>query len=315
MTDQPVWRDAAANAPTPQETRCIAYLFTVPARGAAAMKAILASREPLPLAGGPAEPGPGSPAAPTAKERLDFLSAGRSRRSRLEATSTASYDGEHRVAVGPAVVARDALFETLSAAERAGFTPSVGLCRCPVSVERGVETPPLQQFVVTALKGAIIVAVFVLAWRRRKLNGHGLFASLGWAWIIFFILSPGVCAQYLVWLMPFVLALSPRFFAWLTATSSLFLFIGADAHTDWLRRCVELDRKGFVLTGPALSPGAADAEQWRLAARSPFLLETSLPGVFAAGDVRSGSAKRIASAVGEGSMAVSFVHAHIQRPA
>jgi thioredoxin reductase (NADPH) len=97
-------------------------------------------------------------------------------------------------------------------------------------------------------------------------------------------------------------------------TSSLFLFIGADAHTDWLRRCVELDRKGFVLTGPALSPGTADAEQWRLAARSPFLLETSLPGVFAAGDVRSGSAKRIASAVGEGSMAVSFVHAHIQRP-
>ena len=116
MTDQPVWRDAAANAPTPQETRCIAYLFTVPARGAAAMKGILASRERSPLAGGPAEPGPGSPAAPTAKERLDFLSAGRSRRSRLEATSTASYDGEHRVAVGPAVVARDALFETLSGA-------------------------------------------------------------------------------------------------------------------------------------------------------------------------------------------------------
>jgi thioredoxin reductase (NADPH) len=98
-------------------------------------------------------------------------------------------------------------------------------------------------------------------------------------------------------------------------SSSLFLFIGADAHTDWLRRCVELDRKGFVLTGPALSPGTADADLWRLAARSPFLLETSLPGVFAAGDVRSGSAKRIAAAVGEGSMAVSFVHAHIQRPA
>jgi len=97
-------------------------------------------------------------------------------------------------------------------------------------------------------------------------------------------------------------------------TSSLFLFIGADPHTDWLKNCVELDRKGFVVTGPGLKPGTAVAGPWRLAARAPFLLETSLPGVFAAGDVRSGSAKRVASAVGEGSMAVSFVHAHIQRP-
>ena len=98
------------------------------------------------------------------------------------------------------------------------------------------------------------------------------------------------------------------------ATSSLFLFLGADPNTAWLRGCVELDRRGFVLTGTALPPGTTDAERWRLAARSPFLLETSLPGVFAAGDVRSGSSKRLASAVGEGAMAVSFVHAHIQRP-
>jgi thioredoxin reductase (NADPH) len=98
------------------------------------------------------------------------------------------------------------------------------------------------------------------------------------------------------------------------ATNSLFLFIGADPYTAWLRGCVELDRKGFVLTGTALPPGTTDAERWRLAARSPFLLETSLPGVFAAGDVRSGSSKRLASAVGEGAMAVSFMHAHIQRP-
>lgn len=83
---------------------------------------------------------------------------------------------------------------------------------------------PFQQVVVTALKVAIIIAVLALAWRRRKLDAHGLFASLGWSWVIFFILSPGVCAQYMVWLMPFVLVLSPRFFAWLTATSSLFLF-------------------------------------------------------------------------------------------
>ena len=97
-------------------------------------------------------------------------------------------------------------------------------------------------------------------------------------------------------------------------TSSLFLFIGASANTEWLRGCVDLDRSGFVLTGGALPPATAEAERWRLAARAPFLLETSLPGVFAAGDVRSGSVKRVASAVGEGAMAVSFVHAHIQRP-
>jgi thioredoxin reductase (NADPH) len=98
------------------------------------------------------------------------------------------------------------------------------------------------------------------------------------------------------------------------ATSSLFLFIGADPNTDWLRGCVALDRKGFVLTGPALPPDARAAERWHLAGRTPFLLETSLPGVFAAGDVRSGSVKRVAAAVGDGSMSVSFVHAHIQRP-
>jgi thioredoxin reductase (NADPH) len=97
-------------------------------------------------------------------------------------------------------------------------------------------------------------------------------------------------------------------------TSSLFLFIGADPKTDWLRNCVELDRKGFVLTGNWLPQETASNERWRAAGRSPFLLETSLPGVFAAGDVRSGSTKRVAAAVGEGSMAVSFVHAHIDRP-
>jgi thioredoxin reductase (NADPH) len=98
-------------------------------------------------------------------------------------------------------------------------------------------------------------------------------------------------------------------------TKALFLFIGADANTGWLRGCAELDRKGFVLTGTELPAGTTDAERWRTAGRAPFLLETSLPGVFAAGDVRSGSAKRVAAAVGEGSMAVSFVHAHIARPA
>ncbi|HWN20007.1 MAG TPA: FAD-dependent oxidoreductase [Gemmatimonadales bacterium] len=97
-------------------------------------------------------------------------------------------------------------------------------------------------------------------------------------------------------------------------TNSLYSFIGCDPNTRWLDGCVDLDRKGFVLTGTSLSPEVSETDRWRGAGRTPFLLETSLPGVFAAGDVRSGSAKRVSSAVGEGAMAVSFVHAHIARP-
>jgi thioredoxin reductase (NADPH) len=96
------------------------------------------------------------------------------------------------------------------------------------------------------------------------------------------------------------------------AAPSLFLFIGADPHTTWLSGCVQLDKKGFVLTGTALPAEALRSDAWRAAGRPPFFLETSLPGVFAAGDVRSGSIKRCASAVGEGAMAVSFVHAYIE---
>jgi thioredoxin reductase (NADPH) len=96
-------------------------------------------------------------------------------------------------------------------------------------------------------------------------------------------------------------------------TSSLFLFIGADPNTAWLRGCVELDAKGFVLTGGSLPRETRELDRWRETGRPPLLLETSLPGVFAAGDVRSGSVKRVASAVGEGSMSVTFVHAHMHR--
>ncbi|MBK5187929.1 MAG: FAD-dependent oxidoreductase [Gemmatimonadaceae bacterium] len=99
------------------------------------------------------------------------------------------------------------------------------------------------------------------------------------------------------------------------ATSSLFLFIGATPNTGWLRGCVALDKKGFVLTGTSLPAESVATDRWQSAGRAPFFLETSLPGVFAAGDVRSESVKRCASAVGEGSMSVSFVHAHIARPA
>lgn len=89
---------------------------------------------------------------------------------------------------------------------------------------------------------------------------------------------------------------------------ALFVFIGADANTGWLSGTLELDERGFVRTGDGIS---ASPGPWSGISRAPFLLETSLPGVFAAGDVRSGSVKRVASAVGEGSMAVQFVHQHL----
>ena len=95
--------------------------------------------------------------------------------------------------------------------------------------------------------------------------------------------------------------------------AALFVLIGAEPHTEWLAGAVELDRHGFVLTGPDLSRPAGPARA-RLN-RDPYLLETSAPGVFAAGDVRSGSVKRVASAVGEGSIAVRFVSEHLGRRA
>jgi thioredoxin reductase (NADPH) len=87
----------------------------------------------------------------------------------------------------------------------------------------------------------------------------------------------------------------------------LFLMTGAVPNTDWLQGCVALDDKGFVRTGADLGAEDLAGSNWSLA-RAPYLLETSLPGVFAVGDVRSGSVKRIASAVGEGSICVQFVH-------
>jgi thioredoxin reductase (NADPH) len=87
----------------------------------------------------------------------------------------------------------------------------------------------------------------------------------------------------------------------------VFVMTGAIPNTDWLDGCVSLDTKGFVKTGPDLAPEDLSTAHWPLA-RRPYLLETSLPGVFAAGDVRGGNVKRVASAVGEGSIAISFVH-------
>jgi thioredoxin reductase (NADPH) len=91
----------------------------------------------------------------------------------------------------------------------------------------------------------------------------------------------------------------------------VFIMTGADPNTRWLDGCVALDAKGFIKTGPDLSPEDLSTARWPLA-RRPYLLETSLPGVFAIGDVRGGSIKRVASAVGEGSIAISFVHQVLQ---
>ncbi len=93
-------------------------------------------------------------------------------------------------------------------------------------------------------------------------------------------------------------------------TSALFIFIGASPQTDWLGDFVRRDARGFVCTGSDLKEDGAWPESWT-PEREPFLLETSVPGIFAAGDVRSGSVKRVASAVGEGSIAVQFVHQYL----
>jgi thioredoxin reductase (NADPH) len=92
-------------------------------------------------------------------------------------------------------------------------------------------------------------------------------------------------------------------------SGGLFIFIGADADTGWLPPEIALDRKGFVLTGAELRA----AGRWELD-RDPYLLETSVPGIFACGDVRLGPVKRVAAAVGEGSMAIAFVHQYLKAP-
>jgi thioredoxin reductase (NADPH) len=94
-------------------------------------------------------------------------------------------------------------------------------------------------------------------------------------------------------------------------TSWLFVFIGAAPCTDWLGKDVVRDDNGFVLTGPDLLVEGQLPSDWPLE-RHPYFLETSVPGVFAAGDVRNQSVKRVASAVGEGAMAVTLVHRYLE---
>jgi thioredoxin reductase (NADPH) len=94
---------------------------------------------------------------------------------------------------------------------------------------------------------------------------------------------------------------------------ALVILIGAEPRTEWLSGQLALDAEGFVLTGPQLGPGLRERDPWDKLGRSPFLVETSLPGVFAVGDVRAGSTKMVAPAVGEGGMAVRFAAQHLAR--
>jgi thioredoxin reductase (NADPH) len=90
-------------------------------------------------------------------------------------------------------------------------------------------------------------------------------------------------------------------------SGGLYIFIGADAETGWLPDDIAVDDHGYVLTGTDMR----DAGRWSVG-RDPYLLETSVPGIFACGDVRFGPVKRVASAVGEGSMAIAFVHQYLK---
>jgi thioredoxin reductase (NADPH) len=95
-------------------------------------------------------------------------------------------------------------------------------------------------------------------------------------------------------------------------TRSLFIFIGAAPKTDWLEGVVERDERGFILSGPDLIREGKPPKNWT-EDREPYLLETSVPGIFVAGDVRHGSIKRVASGVGEGSIAVQFIHQYLAK--
>jgi thioredoxin reductase (NADPH) len=92
----------------------------------------------------------------------------------------------------------------------------------------------------------------------------------------------------------------------------LFIFIGARPRTEWLQGVVPMDERGFVLTGPSLARDNGHPKGWPLD-RDPYIYETAIPGVFAAGDVRHNSVKRVASGVGEGSVVVQMVHQYLAK--
>jgi thioredoxin reductase (NADPH) len=94
-------------------------------------------------------------------------------------------------------------------------------------------------------------------------------------------------------------------------TAGLFVMIGAEPHTEWLAGTVDRDDRGFILTGNALSRSGA-GRSGRPLERAPMLLETSVPGVFAAGDIRHASVKRVTTAMGDGATVVQLVHQHLE---
>jgi thioredoxin reductase (NADPH) len=94
---------------------------------------------------------------------------------------------------------------------------------------------------------------------------------------------------------------------------AMVVLIGAQPRTEWLAHEIELDEQGFILTGPQLGITPSEREPWKTLGRDPFLVETSRPGVFAVGDVRSGSTKMVAPAAGDGGMAVRFAREHLAR--
>ena len=98
---------------------------------------------------------------------------------------------------------------------------------------------------------------------------------------------------------------------WAAPAVALFVFIGAEPHTEMVADVVERNRAGFILTGPDLMRGGRKPAGWKLK-RDPYLLETSVPGIFAAGDVRQGAVRRVASAVGQGAVAINFVHQYLK---
>jgi len=94
-------------------------------------------------------------------------------------------------------------------------------------------------------------------------------------------------------------------------TNYLLAMIGAEPHTEWLPPELARNEKGFILTGDTVPPAFRYSDEWSALGRAPYLYETSLPGVFAVGDVRAGSVKRVAAAAGEGSMAVRLVQQYL----
>jgi thioredoxin reductase (NADPH) len=99
------------------------------------------------------------------------------------------------------------------------------------------------------------------------------------------------------------------------AAGAMVVLIGAQPQTDWLRGELSLDEEGYILTGPQLGAALGEREPWQTLGRGPFLVETSRPGVFAVGNVRSGSTKMVAPAAGDGGMAVRFAGAYLARAA